>query len=171
MSARVGFGSDIHRLEAGNGLWLGGILIPCSYQAVAHSDGDALLHALVDAIIGALGQGDIGDHYPESKTTPGEASSRFVREVVATSKSEGWRFANVDMVIDLENPRLAEWKEKIRQNIAALLGIEKELVNIKAKTREGIGAVGKGKAVSAQAVVLLERRGDTKARDKQSIFP
>lgn len=156
MSMRIGFGTDLHRLEAGEGLWLGGVLVPCRYAAVAVSDGDALLHALVDALLGAAGLGDIGERYPETKTAPGEPSSRYVREVADDLAGRGMRVVNVDMVIDLERPRLAEWKTAIRDSVAELLGLDAGRVNVKAKSGEGAGPVGRGEAVAAQAAVLVE---------------
>ena len=156
MYVRVGFGTDLHRTRQGDGLRLGGVFIPCGLSCEAVSDGDVLLHALVDALMGAAGMGDIGDRYPESKVTKGEDSSRFVNEVVADIKAMDANLLNVDCVIDLEAPKLGEWKAEIRKSLAAMLKLDSNRVNIKAKTAEGLGPVGSGEAVTAQVAVLLE---------------
>lgn len=153
---RVGLGTDSHRLRPGGGIRLGGVDIPCAFACEAVSDGDVLLHALVDAILGALGLGDIGECYPESAVRPGEDSRRFVTEILALPGAAGVRLVNVDCVIHLERPRLAEWKPRIRDGMAALLGVAPSRVNVKAKTAEGLGPVGEGREVAAQVVVLLE---------------
>lgn len=150
---RIGIGSDIHRLQPGGGIKIGGILIPCEFGCVAVSDGDVLLHALVDALLGATGAGDIGERYPESRVVPGEDSSRYVREVLA--ELGGARVENVDCIVHLERPKLSPWKDAIRRSVAGLLGIEPGRVGVKAKTAEGLDAVGRGEAVAAQVVVLL----------------
>lgn len=151
---RVGFGTDLHRLEPGEGIPLGGAPVPCAYRCVAVSDGDVLLHALVDALLGACGWGDIGEWFPASSVEPGQASSAFVAEVLAKMRESGISIVNVDAVVDLEGVRLAPWKAAIRQSVAELLGIPAGRVNIKAKTAEGLGPVGEGKAVAAQVAVL-----------------
>ena len=156
MSLRIGFGTDLHRLAPGDGLWIGGVKVPCGVAAQATSDGDVLLHALVDALLGAAGLGDIGECYPEAKARPGEPSSRFVRETVAVLRERGMRVVNVDLVVDLERPKLGGWKETVKANVAGLLGVDPALVNVKAKTGEGLGPVGNGEAVAAQAAALVE---------------
>lgn len=156
MPMRVGFGTDLHRLREGGGIRLGGLSIPCGYSCEAVSDGDVLLHALVDALMGAAGLGDIGDRYPESKVAPGEDSSRFVAEIMAELRAAGAGLHNVDCVVDLENPKLGRWKGEIRASLARLLGLPEARVNVKAKTAEGLGPVGTGRAVAAQVVALLE---------------
>lgn len=155
MALRIGWGTDIHCLADGEGIRLGGLTIPCPRASVAVSDGDVLLHALVDALLGALGLGDIGDHYPESRVAPGEDSSRFVRETMALCAARGGVVVNVDCIINLERPRLGEWKGKIRDNLAAILELDSGCVNVKAKTAEGLGAIGAGEAVAAQVAVML----------------
>ena len=156
MTMRIGFGTDLHRLVPGDGLWIGGIRIPCGFSADAVSDGDALLHALADALLGAAGLGDIGERYPESRVTPGEASSRYVREIMGDLGTKEMRVVNADLIVDLENPKLGEWKASIRESVAGLLGIDSNRVNIKAKSGEGLGLVGRGEAMGAQAAVLVE---------------
>lgn len=153
---RIGFGTDLHRLTPGDGVWLGGIHIPCGVTAKAVSDGDVLLHALVDALLGAAALGDIGEHYPESRVEPGEPSSRFVTETLVLVRSYGLSLINVDCIVDMDVVHLGETKKDIRRRIAALLELDVSRVNVKAKTAEGLGPVGEGKAVSAQVVVLAE---------------
>ncbi len=150
---RIGIGSDIHRLQPGDGMKIGGVLIPCEFGCIAVSDGDVLLHALVDALLGATGAGDIGERYPESRVAPGEDSARYVREVLADLK--GVRVENVDCIVHLEQPKLSPWKDAIRHSLAGLLGIESGQVGVKAKTAEGLDAVGRGEAVAVQVVVLI----------------
>lgn len=155
-SYRVGLGTDVHRLEPGDGLKLGGVAISCGYRSVAVSDGDVLLHALVDAMLGACGGGDIGEHFPASEVTPGEDSRRFVEYALDVAKAGGASIVNVDCVIDVEVCRLGVMKKAIRDNLAGMLGVDASRINVKAKTAEGLGAVGEGRAFSAQAVVLME---------------
>ncbi len=156
MAFRIGLGNDIHVLEPGNGIMLGGMLIPCHKGVKAVSDGDVLLHALVDALLGAACLGDIGEHYPESDIDEGEPSARFVREVAALLKARGMRPVNVDTIIHLEEPYLSPYKKPIAEKIAELLEIAPDRVNVKAKTSEKLGPVGQGKAVAAEAIVLVE---------------
>lgn len=151
---RVGFGTDLHRLEPGDGVTLGGVTIPCAYRCRAVSDGDVVLHALVDALLGCAALGDIGEHFPESAVTQGESSRRFVEAALAMLADAGLEPVNVDCVIDLEHVRLAEYKAAIRRSVARLLGLDESRVNIKAKTAEGLGPVGEGKAVAAQVAAL-----------------
>lgn len=159
MPIRIGFGTDLHRLEPGDGLWIGGVRVDATRRAVADSDGDVLLHALVDALLGAAGMGDIGTRFPKEKVKKGEASGRFVDEIMAELKTRGMRVANADFVVDLEKPSLAPFKQSIRDNVAKLLAVRPDQVNIKAKSAEGLGPVGEGKAVTAQAALLLEKIG------------
>lgn len=158
---RVGFGTDLHRLVPGNGLRLGGISIPCAFSPVAVSDGDALIHALVDAVLGAAGLGDIGEHFPESAVSPGQDSRPMLAYAMRLAAEKGWSAANADCVVDLEAVKLGPWKTRIRESLAGILGLAVEQVNVKAKTAEGLGPIGESRAVAAQAVVLLVRgRGD-----------
>lgn len=162
MDYRAGFGTDLHRLEPGDGLWLGGVKIPCLYLAKAHSDGDVLLHALIDALLGAAAQGDIGDHFPEKKVAKGESSARLLAKTLALLAPTGMRVVNVDCVIDLEVVRLCDWKDAIRASVANLLNLDKARINVKAKSAERLGPIGKGRAVAAQAIVLVEFIKETK---------
>ena len=157
---RIGWGSDMHLLCQGEGIMLGGVAIPCEWGCVADSDGDVLLHALVDALLGAGGLGDIGDHFPEARVKKGEASRVFVEEVLAMLLRKGGSIVNVDCVVDLERPKLGPHKAAIRDNVADLLGIARDRVNVKAKTGEGLGPVGTGQAVASQVTLLARLPGD-----------
>lgn len=156
---QVGFGTDLHRLVPGRGLRIGGADIPCEVAAVADSDGDALLHALVDAVLGASGQGDIGDHFPALAVAPGQDSAPMLAHALALAAQKGGVVVNVDCVIDLEAVKLGPWKAEIRASLARLFGIDPGRVNVKAKTAEGLGPIGAGEAIAAQAVVLLSFSG------------
>ncbi len=157
---RVGLGHDVHRLVPGRRLVLGGVTVPYGKGLAGHSDGDALLHAVCDALLGAAGLGDIGEHFPDSDPSlAGIDSALILKRVLELVQGSGWRVENVDCTIHAEAPKLLGLKEKIRSNIATLLGISTERVNCKAKTAEGLGAVGRGEAIAADAVVLLSARG------------
>lgn len=153
---RIGLGEDSHRLEPGRRCVLGGVEIPSDVGPVGHSDGDALLHALTDAVLGACGQGDIGDVFPPSDPRwAGADSRRFLEEALRRAADLGFRPLSVDTVVVAERPRLGPWKERIRESLAAMLGLPPGRVGVKAKTAEGLGAVGEGRAIEARAVVLL----------------
>jgi 2-C-methyl-D-erythritol 2,4-cyclodiphosphate synthase len=157
MAMRIGHGYDVHRLVEGRRLVLGGIEIPHARGLLGHSDGDVVLHAVSDAILGALGAGDIGQHFPDSNERyRGIASSELLRQVVALMTGRGWRIGNLDVTIHAEEPRLLPHREAMRGRIATLLDASAERVNLKAKTNEGLDAVGRGEAIAASAVVLLE---------------
>lgn len=151
---RVGFGNDIHRLVEGRPLMLGGIEIPFDKGEDAHSDGDVLLHAISDAILGAKSMGDIGQLFPDdSPNTKDMPSSAILKSVQILS---GARIINIDSTITLEKPKLADHIPAIRKSIADLLEINIKQVSVKAKTAEGLGPLGEGKAIKAEAVVLIE---------------
>jgi len=153
---RIGQGFDIHRLEFDKPLILGGVLIPFEKGIVAHSDGDVLLHAICDALLGAAGLGDIGMHFPDTDPRFKAVSSReFLREILKWIQIQGFYIENIDTTIIAERPKLAPYIDMMRDNIVADLGIEKSCINIKAKTMERLDAVGAGEAIAAQAVVLL----------------
>ncbi len=159
---RTGIGYDIHRLVptlTKNSLPIGGVAIPCHYEVKAHSDGDVLLHAVVDAMLGALALGDIGswfsDSKPEHKNRP---SSQFVEKVMAHISQLGWRVIHLDSIIFLEEPKLSPHSDAIRRQIAQLLKVDLHSISVKAKTMEGIGAIGSREAIAAQAIVTLEFR-------------
>jgi 2-C-methyl-D-erythritol 2,4-cyclodiphosphate synthase len=159
---RIGFGYDIHRLGAPRPLLLGGIEIPGAEGAVAHSDGDVLIHAVIDALLGAAGLGDIGTIYPpEDPSLRGVDSRLLLRQTRERIFQSGrFRVCNLDCVVILEAPRLSPHRDAIRRNLAADLGLAEEDVAVKAKTKEKTGEVGRGEAVEAYAAVLLERRPD-----------
>ncbi len=155
---RVGFGYDIHRLVEGKDIILGGIHIPCGYSLVGHSDGDAVIHALCDALCGAVSMGDIGKWFPpEDEKFRGMDSGVFLAEIWGKIKDD-WELLNVDITIVLEKPKLGEIKEAIRDSIAKKLGIPNYRVSVKAKTKEGLDSVGESKAVEVYATVSLRRR-------------
>ena len=157
-ATRVGLGFDVHRLVRGRRLLLGGLEIESNVGLEGHSDGDVLLHAVTDAIIGACAMGDIGDHFSDMDPKWKDATSNtFLQEALARSEEAGFELANVDSVIVAERPHLGAWKEAIRSTLAGLLGVPVDRVNVKAKTMEGLGAVGEGRAIEAHAVVLLRR--------------
>ena len=138
---------------------IGGVQVPSEEGAVGHSDADVLLHAIVDAILGALKAGDIGRHYPDTDPAwRGADSSRFARETAARARDAGWEPVNLDATVLLERPKLAAHVPAIEQRVAECLGIGAERVNVKAATNEGLDAVGEGRAIACHAVVLLARR-------------
>jgi 2-C-methyl-D-erythritol 2,4-cyclodiphosphate synthase len=156
---RVGVGNDIHALAPGRELVLGGVRVPAEKVAVGHSDGDALTHAVCDALLGAAALGDIGRHFPDSSPEwRGASSLRFLRRVRALLEDAGYTVGNVDATVGLERPRLAPHIEAMRWNLAATLGIELHQVSVKAKTGERLDAVGRGDAVRADAVVMIGLR-------------
>jgi 2-C-methyl-D-erythritol 2,4-cyclodiphosphate synthase len=153
---RIGFGNDIHRLEAGRPLILGGVKIESGLGAVGHSDADALTHAITDAILGALALGDIGSHFSDKDERWRNADSFvFLAEAVRMMKEKGFRVVNVDSTISLEKPKLRPHIEKMREHIAHHLEIEIDQVSVKAKTGEKVDAVGKREAIKSEALVLL----------------
>jgi 2-C-methyl-D-erythritol 2,4-cyclodiphosphate synthase len=155
---RIGFGNDIHRLVGGTPLIIGGVAIPSEVGAEGHSDADVLLHAVTDAMLGALALGDIGQHFPNTDERWLNAeSSLFLRYTLGLVKSRGYSIANIDSTVCLENVRLAPFIDPMRENIAQALEIEIDRVSVKAKTSEKVDAVGVGLAVRADAVVLLTK--------------
>ena len=163
---RIGLGYDIHRLETGRPMMIGGIEVPYESGPVAHSDGDALLHALCDAMLGAASLGDIGEHFPDTdERHKGRASAEFVEAVLKMITEKGLRIGNVDADVYLEKPKLGAMKKEIRKNIARLLGVAVDRVSVKARTMEGLGPIGEGKAYAAQVgITLLEAHDPTEPR-------
>jgi 2-C-methyl-D-erythritol 2,4-cyclodiphosphate synthase len=158
MNFRIGIGYDVHAFGPGDHVVLGGERIGYTHGLVAHSDGDVLIHALCDALLGALALGDIGRHFPPSDDRWRDADSRdLLRAVVALLAERGWRTGNVDSVVVCEQPKLAPHVEAMRANLAADLGIAVDAVGVKATTSEKLGFTGRGEGIAAQAVVLLER--------------
>jgi 2-C-methyl-D-erythritol 2,4-cyclodiphosphate synthase len=154
---RIGFGSDVHRLVEGKKLILGGVEIPAEKGAEGHSDADALAHAITDALLGALALGDIGSHFPDNEERWQNADSFvFLRYALGLIKEKGFAVANVDSVVHLEKPKIREFVDRMRGNIATALEIEIERVGVKAKTGEKLGAVGLELAIKCEAVVLLQ---------------
>ncbi|OVA16957.1 2-C-methyl-D-erythritol 2 [Macleaya cordata] len=156
---RVGHGFDLHRLEPGYPLIIGGINIPHDRGCEAHSDGDVLLHCVVDAILGALGLPDIGQIFPDSDPKwKGAASSVFVKEAVRLMHEAGYEIGNIDATLILQRPKLSPHKENIRANLSELLGADPSVVNLKAKTHEKVDSLGENRSIAAHTVVLLMRK-------------
>jgi 2-C-methyl-D-erythritol 2,4-cyclodiphosphate synthase len=155
---RIGHGFDSHRLEAGEGLRLGGVWIACEWRLVAHSDGDALIHALCDALLGAIGGGDIGRLFPDTDArNKGLDSSVFLREVMRRVSAAGYAVGNADLTLIAQVPRMAPHAAAIVATLARELGVDDSAVNLKAKTNEGMGHLGRKEGIAAHAVVLLQR--------------
>ena len=155
---RVGEGWDTHALAAGRPLVLGGVTIPHTHGLLGHSDADALLHAITDALLGAAGLGDIGRHFPDTDPAfAGADSMRLLAEAAARVRAAGWGVVNVDSTIVAQSPKMAPHIPAMRQRIAAALGLTVAAVNVKAKTAEKMGPVGEGRAIETRAVCLLAR--------------
>ncbi|EGZ44649.1 2-C-methyl-D-erythritol 2,4-cyclodiphosphate synthase [Neisseria wadsworthii] len=156
MNIRIGQGYDVHQLVEGRPLILGGITIPFEKGLLGHSDADALLHAVTDAILGAAGLGDIGSHFPDTAAEFKDADSRvLLRKAYEAVRAKGWRIVNVDTTIIAQKPKLAPHIAAMRANLAADLGIGQDCVNIKGKTNEKLGYLGRMEGIEAQAAVLL----------------
>ena len=154
---RIGHGYDVHAFAAGDHVTLGGVRIPHTRGVQAHSDGDVLLHALCDALLGAQGLGDIGQHFPDSDPRWKGADSRvFLRHCAGLLREHRHRVVNVDLTVLAEAPRLGSHRAQMRANVAADLGTTVDRVNVKATTCEGLGAIGRGEGLACYAVVLLE---------------
>jgi 2-C-methyl-D-erythritol 2,4-cyclodiphosphate synthase len=159
MNARVGIGYDIHRFAAGGKLMVGGVEVPYARGLEGHSDADVLLHALADALLGALGKGDIGEHFPNTDSKYKNISSLILLEkVYALLRSKGYAVSNVDTVIQAEEPNFKDYKARMRGNIAKALHMKEASVNIKATTQEGLGAIGRAEGIAAFANVLLAKK-------------
>lgn len=155
---RVGIGWDLHRLVPGRKFLLGGVEIPHTRGPIGHSDADPLLHALADAVLGAAGLGDLGDHFPPADPQWKDADSRvLLGKALEAARAAGFVPVNADCIVVLEEPRLGPFKASIRKSVASAMGLPEADVNVKAKTGEGLGPVGTGEAVEAHAVVLLGR--------------
>ena len=156
MNIRVGQGYDVHQLIEGRDLILGGVNIPFEKGLLGHSDADALLHAITDALLGAAGLGDIGSHFPDTAAEFKDADSRvLLREAYQSVQELGWKVVNVDTTVIAQKPKLAPHIPAMRANIAADLGLPENCVNIKGKTNEKLGYLGRMEAIEAQAAVLL----------------
>lgn len=156
MNIRVGQGYDVHQLVEGRYLILGGVNIPFEKGLLGHSDADVLLHAITDALLGAAGLGDIGSHFPDTAAEFKDADSRvLLREAYQSVQELGWKVVNVDTTVIAQKPKLAPHIPSMRANIAADLGLPENCVNIKGKTNEKLGYLGRMEAIEAQAAVLL----------------
>jgi len=156
---RVGIGTDIHRIVEGRKLMLGGVHIPFPAGLLGHSDGDVVLHAVVDALLGAAGLGDIGTLFPDTDVQWKDADSKvFLYTVKEQLERKQWEVVNVDLTIHTEAPKLGPMKGQIRRCIAGLLGMDFAAVNVKAKTNEGLGEIGTGEAMAATAIALLRKK-------------
>jgi 2-C-methyl-D-erythritol 2,4-cyclodiphosphate synthase len=157
---RVGLGYDLHRFQSGRPLVLGGVQVPHPRGLAGHSDADALAHAVVDALLGAAALGNIGQHFPDSDPRfAGVSSLELLSLSAAMIREAGWRVVNVDSVITAQEPRLQPYLADMAASLASCLGLETGQVGVKATSPEGLGALGRAKGVSAQAVALLERAG------------
>ena len=155
---RVGIGEDLHRVDDGRTLVLGGVIIEEGPGLSGHSDADVLFHAITDAVLGAAALGDIGHYFPPSDPRYAHADSAdFLRKALELARDDGWEVVNIDSTVRAERPKLAPYIQHIRERIAQVVGIASEAVSVKAKSGEGLDAVGRGEAMSAIAVVLLER--------------
>lgn len=155
---RIGHSTDIHRLEEGYRLIVGGVHIPHYKGSVGHSDGDCLLHTVCESLIGALALGDLGKLFPDtSEEFKGIDSSLLVMKVMSEVKRKGYRVINIDSTIFLEKPKLSKYKQEMRENIAKLLEIDVEFVSVKATTSERVGMVGREESIMTESVVLVER--------------
>ncbi len=156
LKIRSGIGYDIHRLEKGNGLFLGGIQVASELCFAAHSDGDLLIHALIDSLLGALGEKDIGELFPDT-----DPRYQNIKSTVLLEKTRGileqkrFEIMNIDAVVIAESPKISPYKDKIRENIASILGISREDFNLKAKTAEKTGAVGRGEAMECYCISMV----------------
>jgi 2-C-methyl-D-erythritol 2,4-cyclodiphosphate synthase len=153
---RIGHGYDLHRLEAGGPLVLAGIKVSDDLHPIAHSDGDVVIHAIVDALLGAMGWGDIGEHFPDTDPQWKGASSReFLKATYEQVIQAGYKLQNLDLTILAERPKLKPFKQSMRHALAEMVDVIVEQINIKAGTNEGCDAIGKGEAIAAHAVLLL----------------
>ena len=154
--SRAGIGYDLHRLTPGRKLVLGGIEVPFDRGPVGHSDGDALAHAICDALLGAAGLGDIGTHFPDTDPKWKDANSlQFLRRVKELLSGQRLRIAHIDAIVITEKPKLGPHFPAMREALAGALGIEPQRINLKAKTNEGVDAIGRGEAIAAQAIATL----------------
>ena len=155
---RVGFGYDVHKFVKGRKLILGGVEVPYSKGLFGHSDADALLHSICDAILGALAEGDLGKHFPDTDKKYKEISSlKLLSDVSMILKQKRAKLVNIDTTIVAEKPRLAGYTEKMRKNISSTLKISSGKISVKATTQNGLGFIGKGQGIASFAIVLLEK--------------
>ncbi|MFA6233582.1 MAG: 2-C-methyl-D-erythritol 2,4-cyclodiphosphate synthase [Bacteroidota bacterium] len=156
---RIGLGYDVHRLATGEKLVLGGVLVSEEFGTVAHSDGDVLLHAICDAVLGSAALGDIGEHFPDTDAAyRGIASIELLKQCVALIDERGYEIVNIDATLILELPKILPFKMEMRKHIASACGLAIDSVSLKATTAERMGFVGRGEGVEAHAAVLIERK-------------
>ncbi|ADV78973.1 MAG TPA: 2-C-methyl-D-erythritol 2,4-cyclodiphosphate synthase [Thermoanaerobacter sp.] len=156
---KVGLGYDVHKFEKGRKLILGGVEIPYDKGLAGHSDADVLIHALIDAILGAAGLGDIGEHFPDTEIAYKDIDSSLLLKKVLAIIENKFRVNNVDCIIVAQRPKLSPYKEQIRIKLSELLKIEKKRINVKAKTEEGLGFTGRQEGIKAYVIVSLEELG------------
>ena len=157
---RIGHGYDVHRFGAGNAVVLGGVSIPHDRGLEAHSDGDVLIHAICDALLGAIGAGDIGRHFPDTDPANAGIDSRvLLRQVMQQVHASGWMLANMDATLVAQAPKMAGHISAMCENLAADLDVPVDCINVKATTTEQLGFTGRGEGIAAHAVVLLEQAG------------
>lgn len=155
-SFRIGHGFDSHRIEAGDGLTLGGVKIDCKYRIIAHSDGDALIHALCDALLGAIGGGDIGKLFPDTDAQfKGINSRELLKEVMSRVSGKGFAVVNADLTLIAQAPRVSLYTQAMQATLAQDMNVSVDVVNVKATTNEGMGHIGRKEGIAAHAVVLL----------------
>ena len=158
MGIRVGFGYDVHKLERGNDFWIGGVLIDSELGAVGHSDADCLIHAIIDALLGAANLRDIGYQYPDNKEEyKGIDSKILLKDTFEKVLSKGYKIGNIDSTIALQSPKISNYIPKMKEVISQILNLDIDAISIKATTTERLGFVGKGEGVSAYAVVLISK--------------
>ena len=168
---RIGQGYDVHRLVEGRKLIIGGVDIPYEKGLLGHSDADVLLHAVMDALLGAAALGDIGQHFPDSEERyKGISSIALLKEVGKILQENGYMIENIDSTVIAQRPKLLPYRPQMAENIAAALGIEKEQVSVKATTEEGLGFTGTGEGISAQAIALLSSVADYAPEDRVGII-
>lgn len=156
---RTGLGWDVHRIVAGRPLLLGGVRIECDFGLEGHSDADILAHAVTDALLGAAALGDIGMHFPDTDPQwKGADSLQLLAHAVSLVRVAGFHIVNIDTTVILERPKLKDYRMRIRESLAATIGLALDCVSVKFKTAESVGPVGEGRSAEAQAIVLLERR-------------
>ncbi|MFQ6083591.1 MAG: 2-C-methyl-D-erythritol 2,4-cyclodiphosphate synthase [Candidatus Aminicenantia bacterium] len=161
MKIKIGLGYDLHRLEKNRGLFLGGIEIPFRKGLVGHSDGDVLLHAIIDALLGAIGERDIGQLFPDTDPQyKNIRSTEFLKQVMKIVRKKRMKIQNIDSVVIAQEPKIAPHIPRMKEILCPILEIKPDFLGIKAKTNEGVGEIGQGKAISSYAVVLLTSEGE-----------
>ena len=158
---RIGVGYDVHQLVEGRKLFLGGIEIPFHKGLLGHSDGDVLIHAICDAVLGAINEGDIGTHFPDTDTSiKGIESTKILLHVASLAHKKGYTVVNIDAIVAAEEPKIAPIRDAIRKSLATIIGIGADQISIKGKTTEGLGFVGRKEGIEVYAIALLEKTRD-----------